>query len=181
MTSTIASFLTYADGQGTGFWLILTPLVIGGIILVAICTDVVRAWIKRSYGRDWPTVSAVVDIVRKSLPGQSLLPGYVDLHLPRSRRADGRLQPQFWQEGRCRGLGELLQGRDRQGPRRPARPHAVRAARRRPLTGQDLRRATDGSDRLRYLVGEDAKAWASMLAGMDGEQYFANMSAIFGL
>ena len=41
--------------------------------------------------------------------------------------------------------------------------------------------ATDGSDRLRYLVGEDAKAWAAMLAGLDGEQYFANMSAVFGL
>ena len=41
--------------------------------------------------------------------------------------------------------------------------------------------ATDGSDRLRYLVGEDAKTWATMLASMDGEQYFANMSAMFGL
>jgi NADP-dependent 3-hydroxy acid dehydrogenase YdfG len=41
--------------------------------------------------------------------------------------------------------------------------------------------ATDGNDRLRYLVGEDAKAWAAMLAGMDGEHYFANMSAMFGL
>jgi hypothetical protein len=34
---------------------------------------------------------------------------------------------------------------------------------------------------LRYLVGEDAKTWATMLASMDGEQYFANMSAMFGL
>ena len=41
--------------------------------------------------------------------------------------------------------------------------------------------ATDGTDRLRYLVGEDAKSWAAMLAGLDGEQYFANMSRIFGL
>jgi NADP-dependent 3-hydroxy acid dehydrogenase YdfG len=41
--------------------------------------------------------------------------------------------------------------------------------------------ATDGSDRLRYLVGEDAKALAAMLAGMDGEQYFANISGMFGL
>ncbi len=41
--------------------------------------------------------------------------------------------------------------------------------------------ATDGTDRLRYLVGDDAKAWAAMLAGMDEEQYFANMSAMFGL
>jgi NADP-dependent 3-hydroxy acid dehydrogenase YdfG len=41
--------------------------------------------------------------------------------------------------------------------------------------------ATDDSDRLRYLIGEDAKSWAAMLAGMDGEQYFAAMSGIFNL
>jgi len=41
--------------------------------------------------------------------------------------------------------------------------------------------ATDGTGRLRYLVGEDAKSWAAMLAGMDGEQYFANMSGMFSL
>jgi short-subunit dehydrogenase len=41
--------------------------------------------------------------------------------------------------------------------------------------------AIDGTDRFRYLVGDDAKEWAAMLAGMDGEQYFANMSAMFGL
>jgi NADP-dependent 3-hydroxy acid dehydrogenase YdfG len=41
--------------------------------------------------------------------------------------------------------------------------------------------ATDGTDRLRYLVGEDAKQFADMLARMDGEQYFANMSMMFGL
>jgi NADP-dependent 3-hydroxy acid dehydrogenase YdfG len=41
--------------------------------------------------------------------------------------------------------------------------------------------ATDGTDRLRYLVGEDAKGWAAQLAAMDGENYFAHMSAMFGL
>ena len=41
--------------------------------------------------------------------------------------------------------------------------------------------ATDGTDRLRYLVGEDAKTWAAQLAGIDGEQYFAHMTAMFGL
>jgi len=41
--------------------------------------------------------------------------------------------------------------------------------------------ATDGTDRLRYLIGDDAKGWAAMLAGMAGEQDFANMSAIFKL
>lgn len=41
--------------------------------------------------------------------------------------------------------------------------------------------AIDGTDRFRYLVGDDAKEWAAMLAGMDGEQYFARMSSMFGL
>ena len=41
--------------------------------------------------------------------------------------------------------------------------------------------ATDGTDRLRYLVGEDAKTWAAQLAAMDGENYFSHMSAVFGL
>ena len=41
--------------------------------------------------------------------------------------------------------------------------------------------ATDGSDRLRYLVGEDAKAWATQLAGIDGEEYFAHTGSMFGL
>ena len=41
--------------------------------------------------------------------------------------------------------------------------------------------ATDGTDQFRYLVGDDAKAWAAMLEGMHGEQYFANMSMVFGL
>jgi NADP-dependent 3-hydroxy acid dehydrogenase YdfG len=41
--------------------------------------------------------------------------------------------------------------------------------------------AIDGTDRFRYLVGDDAKEWAAMLAGMDGEQYFAKMSSMFGL
>jgi len=41
--------------------------------------------------------------------------------------------------------------------------------------------ATDGTDRLRYLVGEDAKTWAAQLAAIDGEDYFAHMSTVFGL
>src|SRR4051812_24755334 len=41
--------------------------------------------------------------------------------------------------------------------------------------------ATDGTDRLRYLVGEDAKAWAAQLSAMDGENYFSHMTTMFGL
>jgi len=41
--------------------------------------------------------------------------------------------------------------------------------------------ATDGTDTLRYLVGDDAKSWAEQLAAMDPEHYLAHMSAVFGL
>lgn len=41
--------------------------------------------------------------------------------------------------------------------------------------------ATDGSDRLRYLVGEDAKAYVAQLESLDGESYFSNMIEAFGL
>lgn len=63
MSPIFASILLHEDGQGTSFWLILIPLVAVTIILLAICWDLVGAWIKRSRGRSWPTVSAVVDIV----------------------------------------------------------------------------------------------------------------------
>ena len=58
-----ASILAHGDGQDTRFWLILISSVAGAIIIVAICTDIVKARIKRIHGRDWPTVSAVIDIV----------------------------------------------------------------------------------------------------------------------
>jgi len=63
MTPLISSILAHGDGQDTRFWLILISSVAGAIMLVAVCTDIVKAWIRRIYGRDWPTVSAVVDIV----------------------------------------------------------------------------------------------------------------------
>jgi hypothetical protein len=50
-------------GPVTGFEIILYLLVAGGIMLVAICWDIVRAWIEHTRCRNWPTVSAVVDIV----------------------------------------------------------------------------------------------------------------------
>jgi hypothetical protein len=61
--SQFVCFLIRGGGPITRFWLILISSVAGAIMLVAICTDIVKAWIKRIYGRDWPTVSAVVDIV----------------------------------------------------------------------------------------------------------------------
>jgi hypothetical protein len=63
MTQLIASILSFAGGAGTRFWLILISLFAVAILLAAICCDIVRAWIKRSRGRDRPTVTALVDIV----------------------------------------------------------------------------------------------------------------------
>ena len=50
-------------GPITGFGIILIALAIGGIMLVGICGDTLNKRIERTRGRNWPTVSAVVDIV----------------------------------------------------------------------------------------------------------------------
>ena len=63
ITPLTAIILHSGGGPVTGFEIILFLLVAGGIMLVAICWDIVGAWIKRSRGRNWPTVSAVIDIV----------------------------------------------------------------------------------------------------------------------
>jgi len=70
-----ASILVRGDEPGAGFWLLLISLVAGAIILVAICWDIVRAWIKRSRGRDWPSVSAIIEIVSVAfMEDDSLIP-----------------------------------------------------------------------------------------------------------
>ena len=63
MTPLIACILARGDGQDTIFWLILISSVAGAIVIVAICWDVVAALVKRTRGRSWPTVSAVIDDV----------------------------------------------------------------------------------------------------------------------
>jgi hypothetical protein len=62
MSPFIASFLVHGD-TGTRFWLILISLAAGAVILVAVCWGIVEDWIERTRGRNWPTVSAVIDIV----------------------------------------------------------------------------------------------------------------------
>jgi len=63
ITPLIASFFIGTVGPGTFFGFIL---VIGGggiVMLVAIGRVIVEGWIERTRSRDWPTVSAIVDIV----------------------------------------------------------------------------------------------------------------------
>ena len=48
-------------------------LVVGAIMLVAICWDVVVALVKRTRGRNWPTVSAVIDAVSVTGAGGNVI------------------------------------------------------------------------------------------------------------
>jgi hypothetical protein len=64
MTSSIANIFMYGGGSPvTRREIILFSLIAGTIILVAICRGIVEEWIKRTRGRNWPTVLAVVDAV----------------------------------------------------------------------------------------------------------------------
>ncbi len=45
------------------FDVILISLFVGAVVLVGICREIVRRWVERTHGRNWPTVSAVIDIV----------------------------------------------------------------------------------------------------------------------
>lgn len=50
-------------GPITRFRILLIALSIGGVMLVGFCGDALNDWMKRPRGRNWPIVSAVVDIV----------------------------------------------------------------------------------------------------------------------
>lgn len=64
MTSLIANVLVHSGGGPlTRREVIIFSLIVGAIMLVAICWDVVAALVKRKRGRNWPTVSAVIDVV----------------------------------------------------------------------------------------------------------------------
>ena len=64
ITQLIASiFIHSGGGPVTGFEIILFLLATGIVMLVAIGRVIVGGWIERTRCRDWPTVSAVVDIV----------------------------------------------------------------------------------------------------------------------
>ncbi len=43
--------------------IILFSLFAGAVMLVGICRQLLDTWIKRTRGRNWPTISAVIDIV----------------------------------------------------------------------------------------------------------------------
>jgi hypothetical protein len=58
-----ACFLMRGGGPITRSEIILILLVAGAIMLVGICWQLIDKWIERTRGRNWPRVSAVVDLV----------------------------------------------------------------------------------------------------------------------
>jgi hypothetical protein len=46
---------------------ILILLVAGAVIFEGVCEHFTRKWIKRTRGRNWPTVSAVIDVISVTL------------------------------------------------------------------------------------------------------------------
>jgi hypothetical protein len=63
MTQFIAGILMRGGGPITRFEIILISLFAGAVMLVGICRQLLDKWIKRTRGRNWPTVSAIIDIV----------------------------------------------------------------------------------------------------------------------
>ncbi len=63
MTPLIASIDILGGGPLTRREIIIFSLAAGTIMLVAICRGIVEELIERTRGRNWPTVSAVIDIV----------------------------------------------------------------------------------------------------------------------
>jgi hypothetical protein len=68
MTPLIANILMHSGGGPlTGSEVKWFFLIVGAIMLVAICWGGVEEWIERTHGRNWPTVSAVIDVVSVTL------------------------------------------------------------------------------------------------------------------
>ena len=63
VTPLLASIVIFAGGSITRFEIILISLAAGVVMLVAICWQIIDNWTKRTRGRNWPTVEAVIDIV----------------------------------------------------------------------------------------------------------------------
>ena len=63
MTPLIAIILMHSIGPSTFITFILVLLAAGIGVFVVICRVIVGDWIERTRCRNWPTVSAVVDIV----------------------------------------------------------------------------------------------------------------------
>lgn len=74
--------LTYAGGPVTGFEIVLLLGAAGAVMLVAALWQIVVNWIQRNRGRNWPTVSAVIDIASVTFVKDDFLPLKADANIP---------------------------------------------------------------------------------------------------
>lgn len=82
MTPLFADVLMFAGGPLTRFEVILFSLVVGAGLLVSICWQLLDNLIKRTRGRDWPTVCAVIDIVSVAFCKDDFLPSSANSYHP---------------------------------------------------------------------------------------------------
>ena len=102
MTPLIAGiFMHSGGGPLTGREVLVFSLVVGVGLLVSICWQILDNWKKRTHGRNWPTVSAVIDavgvsVVESKLPSSGAVhnwPSYLatltySYHNPEEQRGD---------------------------------------------------------------------------------------------
>jgi uncharacterized protein DUF3592 len=75
MTPIIASMLMHSGGGPlTRNEIVLFSSFVGAVMLVGICRGLLDTWIKRSHGRNWPTISAVIDIVSVAFIADDSIP-----------------------------------------------------------------------------------------------------------
>ena len=79
MTPLIANIFMHGGGTITRSEIILILLAVGAVMLVSICWQLINNWIERTRGRNWPTVSAVIDVVsvafiEDDMPGMKAYP-----------------------------------------------------------------------------------------------------------
>jgi len=87
MTPLIADILMHSGGGPlTRREVIVFSLVVGAGLLVSICWEIVDGLVKRFHGRNWPTASAVIDVVSVTLV-ESNLPSSGAVHNWPSYRA----------------------------------------------------------------------------------------------
>ncbi len=63
ITPLLASILVLGGRPLTRFDVVLIALFVGAVMLVGLCWQLLDSWKRRTRGRNWPTVSAVIDIV----------------------------------------------------------------------------------------------------------------------
>jgi hypothetical protein len=82
VTKLAAAILHSGGGPVTRFEVVLFFAVFGVSILVAICWQMLNRWIEHTRGRNWPTVSASVDIISVASREDNTLRLKADLNFP---------------------------------------------------------------------------------------------------